>query len=138
MVMIAQGAVGAHAFAFEPPDILRIALVGRVEGPDVDGFLRLFHETATERGPFHLLVDATRLRATNAAARKEFVRVDRSYPFHSVLVHGARFTTQLVMEMICHAGRVIVPGYFRFPILFSADEAGVREQVAKLRASSRR
>lgn len=136
--MIAQGSVGAHSFAFEPPDILRISINGRVEGSDVDGFLRLFHETARERGLFHLLVDATRLRTTNAAARKEFVRVDRSYPFHSVLVYGARFTTQLVMEMICHAGRVIAPRYFRFPILFSADEAGARERLAKLRASSGR
>ncbi|MDI1451061.1 STAS/SEC14 domain-containing protein [Polyangium sp. 6x1] len=124
---------GQQRLWMEGPDLLCMELHGTFDAAGAEAYLRLVFELGDRHGTFALLADMRDLQSIPPHARSRLSRVDRTYPYRAVALHGASFTLGIVATMVVKAGRTLAPSAFPFELAFFQTEAQARAFLAPFR-----
>jgi hypothetical protein len=123
---------GAHAIAFEPPDLIVVIVRGALcveEMSDLAAFVRA-HTTAL--GAVLLIADLSAMSALSATARRAAAETSRGIPYRGMALYGASFQTRVVAKLALGAMRLL-GATSDCPIEFCQTEQEARAWVAKRR-----
>lgn len=128
--------IGRHLVRWERPDLVFLALRGPTSATEAARIRAIYAEIGERVGPYHVVFDASELVFIEAGSRAAWLRDDQPYPFRSVIVFGANFSTRAVVMTVYRAGRLVAPSLFKFPFEFVATEEDARARIHELRSAT--
>ncbi|MRG92124.1 hypothetical protein [Polyangium spumosum] len=126
--------IGRHLVRWERPDLVFLTLRGPTSAAEAMRIRAIYAEIGERVGPYHVVFDASELVFIEAGSRAAWTRADKPYPFRSVLVFGANFSTRAVIMTVYRAGRLVAPSLFEFHFEFVSTEVEARARIDEFRS----
>jgi hypothetical protein len=100
--------IGAHSLWEAAPDVVRLDLVGLVEGHELKEIVELEHAWARGKPQWFAIADLSRLGGSTPSSRAYMAEV----PPHAAsvsIVFGTHFAVRILVEMMMRARRLLKP-----------------------------
>jgi hypothetical protein len=118
--------IGVHPAAIEG-DCLFVKWTGALVESDIDDMFSRAYAIMRERGHVFVRIDASEGTDVKPAARKHILSFSSEPPFTATAIHGARFQTRVLANLIVNAVNMFRKE--KFTVLICDEEAEARRWI---------
>ena len=114
------------------PDVLRLSLVGVVDGPELQAVFDTQAAWGAGKAFWYTIVDVSHLETSTPSSRRVVLDTDPN-PNSMAVLFGVSFATRMLIELTMRAKRLLMPGK-PHQLMMAATEADAWREVERLRA----